>query len=399
MKELSDCRILIVDDVGMNVDLLVKALGGDHKLSVARDGEGALKAIEENPPDLVLLDIMMPGMDGYEVCRRLRASEATRDLPIMFLSALEDGHDKALGFELGGNDYLTKPFELLEVKARVRSLLKAKAYADAVKEATERELTIAREIQMGILPVDLSGCTSGTGLDIHAFIEPAKRVGGDLFEVLRAGDERVVVVIGDVMGKGIPASLFMAVTVTLLRTIAKQCQQPGEILARLNDELTAHNPRKLFVTMACLVFDLGSGRVTGASAGHNPLLLVPAAGSPRFVFGSSGTVLGMRQGLSYPAETLDMSPCDTLVLYTDGVTEAENLQEEQFEAERLLRCFLADSGRTAEEAVEKLRADLCSFTAGAAQTDDITILAVRYDPAKRSGEPSRNAGMVSRVAD
>jgi len=383
MKELSECRILIVDDVKANVDALVEALRGEHKLSVALDGESALRAALKNPPDLVLLDIVMPGIDGYEVCRRLRAAEATRELPIMFLSSLEDVRDKAKGFELGGNDYLTKPFEILEVKARVRSLLKAKAYADAVREAMERDLSIAREIQMGILPSDLTPCTKGTGLDIHAVIEPAKRVGGDLFEVLRAGDGQVVVVIGDVMGKGVPASLFMAVTVTLLRMMARQCQQPGEILASLNDELAAQNPRMMFVTMACVVVDPASGKVTGASAGHNPLLLVPAGESPRYVFPASEIPLGLEPGNVYRSETLDLSPGDTLVLYTDGVTEAENREEEQFGGPRLLEFFSGGAGRTAEETVSRLLGGVRAFEAGTPQADDITILAVRREDASR----------------
>ena len=161
MKELSDCRVLIVDDVKANVDVLVQALSGDYKLSVALGGQQALDAVLRSPPDLVLLDIMMPDIDGYEICRRLRAAEATRELPIMFLSSLEDVKDKARGFEVGGNDYLTKPFEVLEVKARVRSLLKAKAYADAVKAAAERDLRIAREIQMGLLPANVAGAGPG----------------------------------------------------------------------------------------------------------------------------------------------------------------------------------------------------------------------------------------------
>ena len=262
MKDLSECRILIVDDVKANVDILVEALRGQYKLSIALDGENALRNVEKNPPDLVLLDIVMPGIDGYEVCRRLRASEQTREIPIMFLSALEDVKDKARGFELGANDYLTKPFEILEVQARVRSLLKAKAYADAVREAMERDLSIAREIQMGILPSDLSSRTKGTGLDIHAVIEPARQVGGDLYEVLRVGEDRVVVVIGDVSGKGIPAAMFMAVTVTLVRTMARQYERPEDILSHLNSELAAQNPQGMFVTIVCLVFDLRSGKVT-----------------------------------------------------------------------------------------------------------------------------------------
>src|SRR5262249_26458808 len=178
LKELSDCRVLIVDDVKANVDVLVQALSKDYKLSVALGGQQALDAVGRSLPDLVLLDIVMPDIDGYEICRRLRAGAATRELPIMFLSSLEDVKDKARGFEVGANDYLTKPFEVLEVKARVRSLLKAKAYADAVKAAAERDLRIAREIQMGLLPANPSAQVEGTGLDVHALLEPAQQVGG-----------------------------------------------------------------------------------------------------------------------------------------------------------------------------------------------------------------------------
>jgi sigma-B regulation protein RsbU (phosphoserine phosphatase) len=257
--------VLIVDDAKANVDMLVEALRGDFKLSVALDGEAALRAVAKSAPDLLLLDIMMPGIDGYEVCRRLRADAATRELPIMFLSSLEDVKNKALGFELGANDYLTKPFEILEVKARVRSLLKAKAYTDAIRAAQERDLAIAREIQMGILPSDLAALSRGMGLDIHATIEPARQVGGDLFEVLRVSEDRLVVAVGDVCGKGIPAALFMAVTLTLLRMLARQLDGPDEILARLNEELAAQNPRGMFVTMVCL--DLRGGRVAAGRAG------------------------------------------------------------------------------------------------------------------------------------
>ena len=250
VKDLSESRILIVDDAKTNIDILVEALRGEYKLSVALDGDAALRAVEKSPPDLVLLDIMMPGLDGYEVCRRLRAREPTRDVPVIFLSSLEDVRNKAQGFEVGGNDYLTKPFEVLEIKARVRSLLKAKAYADAVREAMARDLRIAREIQMGILPADLAAATKGTGLDVHAIIEPAREVGGDLYEVLRVSDRRVVVALGDVSGKGIPAAIFMAVTVSVLRTLARQIAEPDEILRRLNDELAEQNPRGMFVTHA-----------------------------------------------------------------------------------------------------------------------------------------------------
>jgi sigma-B regulation protein RsbU (phosphoserine phosphatase) len=374
IKELSECRVLIVDDAKANVDMLVAALRDDFRLSVALDGESALRTIGRSAPDLVLLDIVMPGIDGYEVCRRLRADAATRDLPIMFLSSLEDVRDKARGFELGANDYLTKPFEILEVKARVRSLLKAKAYSDAVRAAQERDLAIAREIQLGLLPSDFAALAKGTGLDVHAVIEPARQVGGDLFEVLRVSPDRLVVAVGDVCGKGITAALFMAVAVTLLRTLARQLDTPAEILGRLNDELAAQNPRSMFVTMACL--DVRGARVTCANAGHDAALVVGSA-PPRSVVPSSGTVLGLFPGRSYTNETVELAAGETLLLYTDGVSEAAEPGQSLFGEERVRECFADGGGKTAEESVDRLLGRVRAFAAGAPQSDDITILALR----------------------
>ena len=167
MKKLSDCRVLLVDDAKANLDILVEGLKSDHKLSLALNGEMALQIAARTPPDLVLLDIVMPGLDGYEVCRRLRQMPETAEVPIMFLSSLEEVQNKTRGFEAGANDYLTKPFEMLEVKARVRSLLKAKAYSDAVKEQIASELRVAREIQMGMLPHDFAAVEQAYGVELR----------------------------------------------------------------------------------------------------------------------------------------------------------------------------------------------------------------------------------------
>jgi phosphoserine phosphatase RsbU/P len=381
VKDLSESRVLIVDDVKTNIDILVQALRDEYKLSVALDGAAALRSIEKNPPDLVLLDIVMPGIDGYEVCRQLRAQEQTSELPVMFLSALEDVKDKAHGFEVGGNDYLTKPFEVLEVKARVRSLLKAKAYADAIREAMARDLRIAREIQMGILPADLAAATKGTGLDVHAIIEPAREVGGDLYEVLRASNDRVVVALGDVSGKGIPAALFMAVAVTVLRTLARQIPEPDEILQRLNDELAEQNPRGMFVTLQCLVFDLAQGRVSCAGAGHHQLAIVSPGRPPRLVCPSSGRPAGLMAFNPIERETFPLEAGDTFVLFSDGVSEAMNTAEDFYGEERLMAVLSASAG-SAADTVERVIADVRAFSAGAKQSDDITVLAARYLPTK-----------------
>lgn len=376
MKNLSDCRVLIVDDVKANVDVLVQALRDDHKLSVALDGESALRTIEKNQPDLVLLDIVMPGIDGYEVCRRLRAAAATRELPVMFLSSLDEIKNKTLGFEVGGNDYLTKPFEVLEVKARVRSLLKAKAYSDAVKEKIAAELAVARDIQLGILPASVAAAVAGTSLLVSATLDPAREVGGDLYEVLRLEDGRVFVAVGDVSGKGIPAALFMAVTSTLLRTMARQHARPDEILRQVNEALVAQNPRGMFVTLLCMIVDPATGMVICANAGHPPPVLVRPGASPCTKLGPTAMICGVMSGIEVDSETLELRPGDTLVLYTDGVTEAFDAHKVMFEERRLLEC-LGSAGRNADETVALVLDAVRRHAADFPQSDDITVLAVQ----------------------
>lgn len=381
MKKLSDCRVLIVDDVRSNVQLLTEALKGDYRLSAALDGETALKAVRSNPPDLVLLDIVMPGMDGFGVLERLRSDPSTHEVPVMILSSREDVDGKARGFELGANDYLTKPFEIVEVKARVRSLLKAKAYSDAVKAALERDLSIAKQIQLGILPTDLSSCTEGTGLDIHAVLEPAQQVGGDLYLALRTGPGSVFLAVGDVSGKGIPASLFMAVTMTLLRSLAREHPSPEAVLARLNQELEATNRGQLFVTLVCSVFDLSTGRVRVANAGHPSPVLVSADGTARTPFPASGTVAGLFADATYTGSEEELAPGDALVYYTDGVSEAMDAGQEQFGEERIVAGLLERPRSSAREIAEGLFAGVKRHAGSGPASDDVTVVAVRRRPA------------------
>lgn len=380
MKELSECRVLIVDDVKANVDVLVQALRDDHKLSVALDGEAALRSIEKSPPDLILLDIVMPGIDGYEVCRRLRGSPATSEIPVMFLSSLDEVKNKTQGFEVGGNDYLTKPFEVLEVKARVRSLLKAKAYSDAVKEKMAAELRIAREIQLGILPSNIAECVAGTSFEVCAILEPAREVGGDLYEVLRLDDGRLLVAVGDVSGKGIPAALFMAVTTTLLRTMARQCRRPDEILLQVNDALAAQNPRGMFVTLLCMIVDPVSGVVTCANAGHPPPVLLRSGVKTDLTLTRTGMVSGIMPGVEMESETMQLQPGDTLVIYTDGVTEAFNSSAVMFDDARLLECLGSAAGRPADAVASTVLESVRRHAAGHPQSDDLTVVVVRRIP-------------------
>jgi sigma-B regulation protein RsbU (phosphoserine phosphatase) len=381
MKKLSECLVLLVDDARSNLDILIEGLKSEHQLSFATSGEAALQVAARRPPDLVLLDIVMPGLDGYEVCRRLRQMPATAEVPIMFLSSLEEVEDKTRGFEVGANDYLTKPFNMLEVKARVRSLLKAKAYNDAVKEQMASELRVAREIQMGMLPHDFAPFEKTYHVAFGAVLEPAREVGGDLYGVCAAGAERLVIFLGDVSGKGIPASMFMVRAISLARLLAREIAAPERILARLNDELAADNPSGMFVTFLCAVFEPRSRRMTLANAGHcRPVLLSPGC-PPRWAVKKLGTALGFEPGIDFPPTELVVQDGDALVFYTDGVSEAFNSQEECYGSERLL----ADAGALVDHSAAAMAGRLLEkvreFAGRAPQSDDIAILVLRINGA------------------
>jgi sigma-B regulation protein RsbU (phosphoserine phosphatase) len=376
MKKLSDYRVLLVDDAKANLDILVEGLKSDHKLSLALNGEMALQIAARTPPDLVLLDIVMPGLDGYEVCRRLRQMPETAEVPIMFLSSLEEVQNKTRGFEAGANDYLTKPFEMLEVKARVRSLLKAKAYSDAVKEQIASELRVAREIQMGMLPHEFAAVEQAYGVEFGAVLEPAREVGGDLYGVCAAGPERLVIFLGDVSGKGIPASMFMVRAISLARLLAREIAEPERILARLNDELAADNPSGMFVTFLCGVFEPGSGRLALANAGHCRPVWVPAGEAPRWAVKNLGTALGFEPGLEFERTDLALHERDALIFYTDGVSEAFNPQEECYGSERLLADAGAFAGQSAPAMTAGLLQKVRAFAGAAPQSDDIAILSL-----------------------
>jgi sigma-B regulation protein RsbU (phosphoserine phosphatase) len=377
VKALSDCRLLLVDDASANLDILVEGLKGEYKLSLALDGETALQAAARQAPDLVLLDIVMPGLDGYEVCRRLRASPDTADVPIIFLSSLEDMQHKARGFEAGANDYLTKPFDLQEVRMRVRALLKAKCYSDAVKEQLQADLKVARDIQMGMIPRDFSELESRFGVELSGVLEPAREIGGDLYGAFVGSAGRLVVLAGDVSGKGIPAALFMVRARSVTRLLARVHTEPERILARLNDELSTENPSGMFVTVICARYDPATRIVTIANGGHCRPVLLRAGCAPAWAMQATGTALGFEPGLEFPRVELQLQEGDTLVLYTDGVNEAFDVAGTCYGSDRLLADLAGFVGKAAQDVSAGLLQRVRAFAGDAPQSDDIAILVLR----------------------
>jgi sigma-B regulation protein RsbU (phosphoserine phosphatase) len=264
----------------------------------------------------------------------------------------------------------------------VRSLLKAKAYSDAVKEQIASELRVAREIQMGMLPHDFAPVELAYGVSFGAVLEPAREVGGDLYGVCAAGPDRLVVFLGDVSGKGIPASMFMVRAISLARLLAREIAEPERILARLNDELAADNPSGMFVTFLCAVFEPKSRRLTLANAGHCRPVLLPAGEAPRWAVKNLGTALGFEPGLQFERTELALGDGDALILYSDGVSEAFDPQEECYGNDRLLADAGGFAGQTAPAITASLLQKVRAFAGSAPQSDDIAILTLKVQPEK-----------------
>jgi sigma-B regulation protein RsbU (phosphoserine phosphatase) len=248
-------------------------------------------------------------------------------------------------------------------------------------EALQKELDAAQAIQLSMLPPVPAACRGYPALDAQALMEPAREVGGDFYDVVALDAQRVLLAVGDVSGKGMPAALFMVRSITLLRTAALREDPADDLLGRLNSLLCDNNPSELFTTAFLAVVDAATGRLTCYNGGH-PLPLLSRAGGPFApVVLPRGLVVGIVDGVSFPAAAVQLAPGDRLVVYTDGVTEAEDPAGRLFGEERLRAALDACPRPDATGLVEAVRAAVRDFAGTASQSDDITLLALRYHPA------------------
>ena len=271
---------------------------------------------------------------------------------------------------------LANSFEHMKnsLNAHIQGLLET----TAAKERMESELSIARDIQMGLLPKIFPPFPDVPEFDLYAFLQPAREVGGDLYDFYRIDEERVCFVLGDVSGKGVPASLFMAVTMTLIKMTAAKGFSPDRILQEVNAQLSSDNSSSMFVTLFCGILNTGSGEIWYANGGHNPPVLLRNTEKSSFLPGTDGILLGAMEDCTFAMKRLVLAPGESLLLYSDGVTEAMDEQENLYSDERLLE-FLDDLGnRPPRETVEAVMGSVLSFAGKAPQADDITLMMIRY---------------------
>lgn len=379
-------RILLVDDEPLNLDYLQQELEDkEYELLTATNGKEALDAIKESPPDLVLLDIMMPIMDGFVVLEQVKSDPDTRHIPIIIISANNDLPSVVKGIQRGAEDYLPKPFEPVILHARITASLDRKRLRDQEQlylQSLENELNIARNIQKEFLPRELPQVQ---GWEIAAYFKAAKFVAGDYYDAFTLPDGNLVLVLGDVCGKGVGAALFMTLFRSLIRAassslVLDRSLAPAErIMAAVHSTnqyiAETHEDALIFSTLFVGLLDSSSGTLTYINAGNESPYLMRVSGDMEELR-PTGPVIGFDRKAKFASAETRLEPGDSLLAFTDGIPDSKNLEHEFYGRERLVD-FLKRGISSPVECVNRLGGDLDIFIGEAEQFDDITMFALR----------------------
>jgi len=374
--------ILIVDDTPTNLGVIAGALKDSYRTKVATSGQKALDlASADEKPDLILLDVMMPEMDGYEVCSRLKADPSTREIPIIFLTGQTSPDDETRGFAVGAVDYVHKPFSPAVVKARVRShilLRESRAQLAAQLKAINDELEMARQIQLAILPHTLPKLAD---LDIAARYLPMTSVAGDFYDFIEIDDRHIGILVADVSGHGLPSALIASMLQVALTAQVAHASDPARVLRGLNKALCGKFTLN-FVTAVYVYLDLERNVLRYAGAGHPPLLQYRRATGKTSKYTENGLILGMFDEADYQVMELPLEPGDRYVLYTDGIPEAANASQELYGTDRFMGFLESHHALNADPFAAAFLAEIACWSGATEdrgrQQDDITLLLVDF---------------------
>lgn len=389
--------ILVVDDTPANLQVLAGMLKDrGYKVRPVPNGKLALLAARKDPPDLILLDINMPEMNGYEVCEHLKADAVLLGIPVIFISALTEQLDKVKAFAIGGVDYITKPFQMEELHARVETHLKLRrlqleleatnAQLAKVNERMSRDLKAAAKIQQTFLPHDLPSIPA---TEFAWFYQPCDELAGDGLNVIPLGDDQVGLYILDVSGHGVASALL---TVTMSRLLSPPSDPssvlirnrtaddryditpPAEVAARLNQLFPFDPATAQYATLHYGILNTATGEFRYVSAGHPGPVHVPFGAEPE-ILESIGFPIGLAEE-SYREYSAKLQAGDRLYLYSDGVPEAMNVSGLPFADARLLQTLALGRSEPLQESVTMLQNAITHWNGSARPHDDVSILAL-----------------------
>ena len=374
-------KILVVDDEPDVEPLMLQRMrphirSGKYSLVFAQNGVQALERLNEYPDiDLVLSDINMPQMDGLTLLQQV--SNAYPNIRCVIISAYGDMKNIRTAMNRGAFDFVTKPMDFEDIQVTIdRALRHLDEWRDALSSrdklvALQHELDIASSMQQSILPTHFP---TEDNYQVFGSMQPAREVGGDFFDVIRLENGCVGLAVADVSGKGVSAALFMMSARTILKGAAIGNPQPSDVLHEVNTMLSENNDSVMFVTVLYAVYDPATGVLTYANGGHPPPFVACKDGSSTFLPLTGGVMLGVMPDLQYEQNAITLSRGDTVIFYTDGVTEATNDHAEEFGPERLSETMAQLSARTPKDVNLGIIAAIKEFSGQAPQFDDITCL-------------------------
>jgi len=372
---------LVVDD-DPHIETLFRDSDGEagNNFTFARSDDAALAILEtDHDIDIAVVAIDSAEIGGMGLFRRLHGHRIR--IPRI---ALTSGTDLKLirsAMNDGAVDFLTKPVSADDLNATISKVFKdcearRKAWrTESELAAIRREIDIAGNIQKRILPQKFP---ERADMDLFARTAPAKDIGGDFYDFFEVGPNKMALVVADVSGKGVPAAFFMAVARTLIRATATIEKEPGRCLERVNSLLFRHDIPGMFVSVFFGILDTVGWTMTYANGGHLPPYLIPGGGGQIVALGGGdGVVLGVQEGIPYEQESIVIEPGATLFFYTDGLTEAFDVNRNQFSDERLMEYLIDNRSLSAHALTDNVFAFVNLFTGDAPQSDDITSLAIK----------------------
>ncbi len=378
-------KILVVDDEPDLEPLVLQRMRrsirrGRYQFVFAGNGVEALEQLRQTGDiDMVISDINMPRMDGLTLLEQIPTVDP--DIRAVIVSAYGDMDNIRTAMNRGAFDFVTKPIDFKDLQVTIdRTLRHLEEWRDVLKSrdqlvALQNELSIASKIQQSILPTEFPADET---YQICARMEPARNIGGDFYDVVKLEADHIGLAIADVSDKGVPAALFMMSSRTLLKGAAIGTENPGNVLSEVNTLLQEDNEAAMFVTVLYAVFDPASGAFSYANGGHNPPLLLHTDGRTTLLPLTGGIALGVAPDMVYDAHTVVLAPGETVVMYTDGITEAINSQGEEFGVERLCEAAAQVAGCDAQTINTTILETVKNFSGDVAQFDDITALILQY---------------------
>jgi len=388
-------RILVVDDNAVNRRMLAAILErSGYEIAEARDGEEALEKASRFPPDLVLLDIVMPKRDGFEVCNILKERDQTRDVPIIFLSAKTEVRDKIKGLEAGGTDYITKPFSKGEVLARVRNQLRIRSLTRELiqvnqelvrkQKSLDEDLKAAAGIQRSLLPQNLPDLKN---VSMSWKFLPSELIGGDIFNVLRLDADHAAIYMLDVSGHGVPSALVTVSVSQMLQIrgdhliqdsspcdFSPRIASPGEVLASLDREYPMERFDKFF-TIVYMILDLAKGELVYSNGGHPPPLLMHLDGTVEYLE-KGGTIIGLGGVLPFEQGKKSLKRGDRIILYTDGLLERRSPRGGLYGKQRFYESLIKASRAPLETMLDQVFEAVLAFGGPSGPEDDLSLLGI-----------------------